>query len=125
MVVIDTDVIIWILRGDKNIEKKFKSVVVSTNGEVFITPIQVAEIYSGIKQKERLKAKSFIESLNIIIIDKAVGRLAGEFINRYGKSHNVTMADALIGACVKINLFKLWALNKKRYPMFADIEFFK
>ncbi len=29
------------------------------------------------------------------------------------KSHNVAMADALIGACAKINSFKIWTLKKK------------
>lgn len=125
MVIVDTDIIIWILRGDRGIEEKFKSLVVIANGEVFITPIQIAEIYSGIRPKERIKAENFIESLNIITIDKAIGKLAGEFINQYGKSHNVTMADALIGACAKINGFKIWTLNKKHYPMFSGTGFFK
>lgn len=125
MVVIDTDIIIWILRGNEDIKERFKSAVVCTNGEIFITPIQIAEIYSGIRPKERLKAEGFIETLSTITIDRAIGKLAGEFINQYGKSHNVTMADALIGACVKLNSLKIWTLNKKHYPMFAESEFFE
>lgn len=59
---------------------------------------------------------------NIIDIDKEVGKLAGEFIRAYGKSHNVTMADALIGSAAKLNGFKLWTLNKKHYPMLEAKE---
>ena len=125
MVVVDTDVIIWILRGNKDIEEKFKSTVINTNGDVFITPIQIAEIYAGIRPKERLRAENFIGSLNVITIDRAIGKLAGELINKQGRTHNVTMADALIGASARANAFKLWTLNKKHYPMFTDREFFE
>lgn len=70
-----------------------------------------------------MKAENFLQSFNIIEIDKQVGRLAGEFINKYGRSHNVTIADAIIGAATKANGFKPWTLNKKHYPMFEDSEF--
>lgn len=125
MVVIDTDIIIWILRGNKDIEELFKKVVIETEGYIFITPIQIAEFYAGIRQKERLDAENFIESLSVIDINKNIGRLAGDFINRYGRTHNVTMADAMIAASAKINIFKLWTLNKRHYPMFTEKEFFQ
>lgn len=125
MVVIDTDIIIWILRGNKGIEESFKKIVNETEGFIFITPIQIAEIYAGIRQNERPDAENFIESLNVIDINKNIGKLAGDYINRHGRSHNVTMADAMIAASVKVNLFKLWTLNKRHYPMFTEKEFFQ
>lgn len=123
MIVVDTDILIWILKGNEAIKRRFTELVLETKGHVFITPVQIAEIYAGIKEKEKIKTENFLQSFNIIEIDKQVGRLAGEFINNYGKSHNVTIADALIGAAAKVNGFKLWTLNKKHYPMFEDNEF--
>jgi predicted nucleic acid-binding protein len=125
MLVIDTDVLIWILRGDKAIEKAFRDVIAETEGYVFITPVQVAEIYAGIKTRERAKVENFLDVLNVIGIDRNTGKLAGTFMNEYGKSQNVTMADALIAASTKKHLFKLWTLNKKHYPMFEDKDFFR
>lgn len=125
MVIVDTDILIWILRGDRRIEKNFKDVVMKTEGYVFITPVQIVEIYAGLRPEERLKAEHFIESLNVAGIDRNIGKLAGEFINKYGKSHNVTMADALIAASTQINGFKLWTLNKRHYPMFEAKNFFE
>lgn len=124
MVVIDSDILIWILRGDENIKLRFTKLVAETDGYVFITPVQIAEVYSGIREKERVKTESFFESLNVIDIDKEIGKLAGEFMSKYGRSHNVTMSDALIGAAAKIQGFKLWTLNRKHYPMLKDDEFF-
>jgi len=123
MIIIDTDILIWILRGDENIKRRFTELVLETKGYVFITPVQIAEIYTGIKEKEKIKTENFLESFNIINIDKRIGKIAGEFINKYGKSHNVTMTDALIGAAAKVNGFKLWTLNKKHYSMFEGNEF--
>ena len=123
MIIIDTDILIWILRGDENIKRRFTELVLETKGYVFITPVQIAEIYTGIKEKEKIKTENFLESFNIINIDKRIGKIAGELINKYGKSHNVTMTDALIGAAAKVNGFKLWTLNKKHYSMFEGNEF--
>ena len=125
MVVADTDILIWILRQDLALVERFKDAIRATNGHIFITPVQVAEIYSGIRPKEKVKVEIFIESLNILDIDKRIGKLAGEFLHGYGKSHSVTMADALVGAAAKVNVFLLWTLNKKHYPMFENDEFFE
>ncbi len=124
MLVVDTDILIWILRQDKSLIERFKEVVKETDGHIFITPVQVAEIYSGIRPKEKIKVVAFVDSLNIVDIDKKIGQLAGEFLQTYGKSHSVTMADALVGAAAKVNVFKLWTMNRKHYPMFDDDEFF-
>lgn len=123
MVVIDTDILIWILRGEEKVKSRFTDMVVETNGFVFITPVQVAEIFAGLKVNEKIKAHAFLESLNMIDIDKQIGEIAGEYIGKYKKSHSVTLADALVGASAKMNGFKLWTLNKKHYPMFEANEF--
>jgi len=125
MVVADTDILIWILRQDHALVDRFKAAIVETNGHVYITPVQVAEIYSGIRPKEKLKVELFIESMNILDIDKKIGKLAGDFLHHYAKSHAMTMADALVGAAAKANVFKLWTLNKKHYPMFVRGEYFE
>lgn len=125
MVVVDTDVLIWILRGDINIKEKFKAAVLNTRGEVYITPVQSAEIYSGMRPKEREETESFVEALPVLVLDSEAGKLAGKFIRDYGKSHHVTLADAFIAASVKARAFVLWTLNKKHYPMLAVKEFFE
>jgi predicted nucleic acid-binding protein len=124
MVVADSDILIWILRRDEALTERFKAAILETNGHVFITPIQVAEIYSGMRPKEKIKVEAFVESLNVLDIDKRIGKLAGEYLQDYGKSHSVTMADALVGAAAKANVLKLWTMNKKHYPMFESDEFF-
>ncbi len=93
-----------------------------TNGNLFITPIQIAEIYSGIRDKERIEIELFLSSFRNIDIDNKIGKIAGEYLNKYNKSHNITISDALIAACSKINSYLLWTLNIKHYPMIKDNE---
>ncbi|MGH7885775.1 MAG: type II toxin-antitoxin system VapC family toxin [Thermodesulfobacteriota bacterium] len=124
MVVVDTDIIIWILRGNQEMRSKFYDLENQISENLFITPVQLAEIYSGIRERERSDTKYFIETLRIIDINEEIGLLAGELLNKYKKSHNLTLADSLTGAATKYNNFRLWTLNKKHYPMFDYDELF-
>lgn len=125
MVVVDSDVIIWILRGDRQIAEGFKSAVVENNGNVFVTPVQLAEVFAGILPKEKAVVDDFFESLEVLAIDERSGKLAGEFLNKFGKPHNVTLADALIAAVSKVNGCELWTRNRKHYPMFREGAFYQ
>ena len=120
----DTDILIWLLRGREDIKIKFIKVTKETEGNLYITPIRIAEIYAGLKPKEKDLAERFIDSFYLLEINAEVGKLAGEFMNKYRKSHSVEITDALIAAAVKINSCKLWTLNKKHYPMLTEEEFF-
>ena len=124
MIVIDTDVLIWLLRGNEKVKEMFKRAIEETEGLLYITPVQIAEIHAGMRKKEREKTKKLLDSLLIIEIDREIGKLAGEFVKKYGKSHSVTLADALIGAATIVRGMKLWTFNKKHYPMFNEKEFY-
>jgi len=124
LIVIDTDVLIWLLRGNEKVKEMFKRAIEETEGLLYITPVQIAEIHAGMRKKEREKTKKLLDSLLIIEIDREIGKLAGEFVKKYGKSHSVKLADALIGAATIVRGMKLWTFNKKHYPMFNEKEFY-
>ena len=125
MVVVDSDILIWVLRGTPQITEKFNKTVIETEGNIFITPVQIAEIYAGVLPKEKTTVEGFMSSLDVIVIDEKIGRQAGDFMNKYGKSHSVTLADAMVAAVSRISGHELWTRNKKHYPMLEAGEFFK
>ena len=125
MIILDTDVLVWVLRKNKEIKDKLIKATVETDGSLYITPIQIAEIYAGIRESEEKITEKFLNSFNIILIDTQIGELAGRFINQYRKSHSVEMADAIIAAASIVNNFRLWTLNKKHYPMIKEENFYK
>jgi predicted nucleic acid-binding protein len=123
MIIVDTDILIWILRGRKEVIERFKNLAIEYNGHIFITPVQVSEIHAGLRETEKERINSFLRTLKTVIIDYEIGRLAGEFMRQFKKSHNVTIADSLIAASARVNSFKLWTLNRKHYPMLSHEEF--
>jgi predicted nucleic acid-binding protein len=125
LIVLDTDVIVWLLRGRYDVLTKFEVAVEETAGQLYITPVQIAEIFAGMRSNEIERTKKLINSLLVIELDREIGELAGEFINKYGKSHSVKIADALIAAATKVNRMKLWTFNEKHYPMMTEEEFFQ
>ena len=123
MILIDSDVIIWILRGRSDIKEKMEVFINDNNENLFITPIQISEVYAGLKEKEKIDTSLFLESLPCVEINDHIGKLAGEYLNQYQKLHGLTLADALIAACSKIYSLKLWTLNRKHYPMISKKDF--
>lgn len=115
-VILDSDVLIWWLRGREDVVEKIKAFL--RDGEkLYITPVNVAEIWAGLRKNEERKVKMIFEVVEVLNIDFEVGRLAGDYLNKYRKSHGVELADALIAACVDRYDMVLWTFNRKHYPM--------
>ncbi len=117
MIMIDTDVLIWILRGKEQFYEQFREIAVSTSGDLFVTPIQVAEIFAGTRDPGKDRTEAFISALKLFQPGLREGMHAGHYLKRYKKSHGVTIADALIASSVRCEGMRLWTLNIKHYPM--------
>lgn len=123
MIIIDSDVLIWILRNNQKYIAQYKSMVENSHGQLFITPIQYMEIIAGVRDNEIIQTELFLDSIGMINVTKEIGKLAGKFLSKYKKSNNVQSADALIGSTVKSTGYRLWSLNLKHYPMLNKHEF--
>jgi predicted nucleic acid-binding protein len=77
-VVVDSDVLIWHLRGHNDISSHLLNLY--TSGRLFLSPITVAEIYAGIRKGEEDKISHAITLTTIIDIDFEIGRRAGFFL---------------------------------------------
>ena len=124
MTIVDSDILIWLLRGKVEVKDQFIKLNNESNGIVYITPIQIAEIYCGIRENELNSTMIFLESFEVINIDSKIGQLAGNYMKQYQKSHELMMADALIAATCNVLGFSLWTLNKKHYPMINKKDFY-
>ena len=52
MIMVDSDIIIWILRGKNEFLDELENKINEQNESLFITPIQIAEILSGTRASE-------------------------------------------------------------------------
>ena len=118
-IVVDTDVTIDFLRGEKKAISHFKSI----SGLICFSSITIAEIYSGIKnRKEEKVIEKLFTIFPIIDVTNEIGRLAGKLVNQYRPSHSVEIPDAIIAATCSITHADLHTLNIKHYPMFAGLK---
>ena len=114
---LDTDVIINILKKNPETIDKFKYLAQNST-TFFISPIVIAEIYHGAKEKEYKQIEQLFSYFKILDINSNIGYYAGKYANRYSKAYNkISLEDYLIAATVKFYNLQLWTYNKKHYPM--------
>ena len=122
-VVLDSDVIVEILRGHAGTLQA--AIALEESGvPTFCTAISWAEIFAGVRRGEEAVTRAFFEARGEVVLDGKIGRQAGDYLARYAKSHRVEIADALIAAAAATSGLRLWTLNRKHYPM-QDLRFFE
>jgi len=118
--IIDTDVLIWYLRGSEKAKK-----VVESNIPFSISAVTYMELIQGMKNKEEFKIfQKQIKNWNIDImqIDKEISSRAVFYIQEYSLSHSMMLADALIAATVVQTSETLLTANDKHYNYIPNID---
>lgn len=114
--VLDSDVIIEVLRGNPGITGEIIGLE-KAGHSISYTPVAKAEIYHGIRKGEEERVAAFFSGCRCIPISDEAGEKAGHYLRKYHKSHGVEIADALVAAAAAANKSVLFTLNRKHYPM--------
>jgi len=118
--IIDTDVLIWELRGNPRARD-----VIHDHIPFGISVVTYIEIVQGMRNKKELN--SFIKQLTkwdaaIIQISQDISTRAMIYIEAYFLSHSMELADALIAAtCINGSELLLTA-NEKHYKHIPNIQ---
>lgn len=116
-VLIDSDVLIEVSRGrDEDLVSRWLELGQS-GSMLLISAVSVAELWAGARPSEYKALEALFEALNCVAVDSGVGRLAGEYLRKYRKSHSVELGDALIASTAVSSGARLWTRNRKHYPM--------
>lgn len=111
--IIDTDVLIWFLRGNE------KAVTAVTEAIPFsISIVTYMELVKGMRNKrelEKMKKAFRTMEVKIIPINEDDSIHASEYVEKYFLSKNMEMADALIAATCVDNNEVLYTANDKHY----------
>jgi predicted nucleic acid-binding protein len=114
---LDTSVIIDALKGKQNRDQLFKELL--QQGHLLACcPINVTEVYAGLRSHEDTRTRELLESLQYFPITWPVARLAGLLKRDYGRK-GITLAttDATIAAVAIHPQLTLITDNLKHYPM--------
>jgi predicted nucleic acid-binding protein len=118
--IIDTDVIIWYLRGEPD-AKDF----VEANIPFSVSSVTYMELTQGMKDKAEFrkfqkKFKSW--KTEIIHIDQEISSRAVFYVQEYALSHTMKLADALIAATAVQSSETLATANEKHYRFIPNVE---
>ena len=117
---IDTDVIIDHLRGERK-ARDFLKQIKEEESDILYSVITKAELYSGVRPKEEEDVFMLLSSMEEVPIDGEIALTAGRYRNKFYASHGLLLPDALIAASAKNTGTFLVTLNRKHYPM-KDID---
>jgi len=87
-----------------------------------LSVISMAELYVGVRDgEERSRLNDFITAFETLPVEAPIAIQAGLWRRQYGRSHGTGLADALIAASVRAAQATLVTLNRKHFPMLADV----
>jgi predicted nucleic acid-binding protein len=118
---LDTDILIDYFRGNPDGIIFVESVA----AESYLSTITVAEIFSGVRDKELPKVMQTLSSFVILPVSREIAEKGGIFCRDYRGSHGCELADCLIAATAVVHGLKLQTHNSKHYPMIAPNEPYK
>ena len=118
--IIDTDVLIWELRGNKKAQD-----IIHASIPFSISVVTYIELIQGMRDKNELN--SFIKQLGkwnveIAQINKDISTRAMIYVEQYFLSNSMELADALIAATCVNNSEVLITANEKHYKHIPNIQ---
>ena len=118
----DSDVIIWHLRGRKEVTEVLRDL--QRFGLPACSALSVLEVQLGVKKGEEEKTDRFLRSLRIFDVDMEIASKAAQLIRRYkARGGTLDLPDSVIAATCILHELILVTCNKKHYPI-PGIEFY-
>jgi predicted nucleic acid-binding protein len=117
---IDSDVLIWYIRGNKNAQKAIKN-----NTPFKISVINYMEVIQGMKDKKELKAfQKYLRkwSVDIIQINENISTLAMFLVEDYFLSSSLELGDAIIASTALANQEIILTGNDKHYKFIPNMQ---
>jgi len=118
--IIDTDVLIWYMRGN---EKAYE--IIENSNTFFISVVTYIELVQGMRNKEELNnLRGAFRGWNaqILYLSEEISAKAMFYVEQHFLSHSIQLADALIGATAIANGFPILTANDKHYKIMKDIQ---
>jgi predicted nucleic acid-binding protein len=118
LLVVDTDVLIDYLRDQADAVAFLEGCA----QPLALSVVSVAELYVGVRDgEERRRLDAFTAAFDALPLEQEAAVQAGLWRRQYGRSHGTGLADALIAASVATAGGTLATLNRRHFPMLADV----
>lgn len=119
---IDSDIIVWCLRGRKDVKELLEEL--QESAVPACSSISIVEVQLGVIKGEEEKTSKFLNSLEVYSVGREIANLAGEYIREYKKKGiTLEIPDAIVGATCLLHDLVLVSYNIKHYP-FKELKFY-
>jgi predicted nucleic acid-binding protein len=117
-ILLDTDVLVDFFRG----HPKAVDFMNNHSDHIIISAIVVAELFAGAKGDAELSAlEEFVSIFRVAPVNVEIAKAGGLYRSKFGKSHGVGLADAILAATAEAENAELKTLNIKHYPMLKGL----
>jgi len=116
-VYIDSDVLIWHLRGESKAARLLTALRDDGRYELWTGALQRAEIVFYMRPQEEQATLLLLDELKTAPVDRAIVDRAGILYRKWHPSHGVDVHDCILAATVIQTGGTVFTLNKKHYPM--------
>ena len=117
---IDSDVLIWYIRGNENAKK-----VVSKAIPFKISVVSYMELVQGMRnKKELILLKKYLElwGVEVIQITNEISTMAMNLVEKYFLSNSMELQDALIASTSLTYKEVILTANEKHYKFLSNIQ---
>jgi predicted nucleic acid-binding protein len=116
----DTDVLIWVLRGDRTAAE-----LLDRQAERSVSIVSLMELHHGARSKEESRAirRFFVNNeLELIPINESISHLAATLVEDHALRDGLRVADALIAATARDHGFILATGNVRHLRSVPGLE---
>ena len=117
---VDTDVLIWYLKGNENAYQ-----IIENSSNFFISVVTYMELVQGMRNKKELnnlRKALHIWNAKILYISEEISAKAMFYVEQHFLSHSMQLADALIGATAIAYGNPVLTGNDKHYKILKDLK---
>ena len=114
---IDSDVLIWHLRGEQKALNLLKRLRNDEQFDLWIGAMQRAEVVFFMRPVEESSTLLFLAQFQTASVDQQIIDKAGEFYRKWNPRSGTDVNDAILAATVLQTGGQIYTLNSKHYPM--------
>ena len=123
MILCDTNILISVFSGRKDTIEQFEKIGLDN---IILSSVTVMELYQGMTNKRELaEMKRKISPYVVVQINDEISAKAIELMDLYNLSHNLQIADALIGASAIVYELDFYTYNLKDFQFMPNIKLYQ
>jgi predicted nucleic acid-binding protein len=121
---IDSDILIWHLRGEPHALHFLKKIRDNKEYELWTGALQRAEVVFFMKTEEKQDTLLFLTMFKTVAVDQQIVDLAAELYRKWNPGYGVDINDTFLAASAMLTGGVIYTGNTKHYPM-SEIKVYK